>query len=275
LEQRHPSNPEIAMVSKRLRHDLSPWIAERSTHWKGFAVDSFEENERVDRLRVCFEDDFSHLQPERWLLRKDTFPGNLGMFRPTNVTQAPCGGVSLSVREQPLGVRDFSAAAITTDSKYRFGRFECTLRATNVPGVVTGFFLHRDSPRQEIDIEIRGNRPNQLLANVFYNPGLDGTRFDYGYRGTPVIIDLRFDASRDFHVYAIEWHSCGIKWFVDHKLVHERAVWDPTPIPHLPMALHLNIWPTSSQELAGKLRVRSLPASAIVREVAVALYEKC
>ncbi|WP_115617663.1 family 16 glycosylhydrolase [Chromobacterium vaccinii] len=40
-----------------------------------------------------------------------------------------------------------------------------------MPGLVTGFFLHRDSPRQEIDVEITGDRPDRLLVNVFYNPG--------------------------------------------------------------------------------------------------------
>jgi len=50
---------------------------------------------------------------------------------------------------------------------------------------VTGFSLHRDSPRQEIDVEIAGNRPDQLLVNVFYNLGPDGAKFDYGYRGRP------------------------------------------------------------------------------------------
>jgi hypothetical protein len=52
--------------------------------------------------------------------------------------------------------------------------------------------------RQGIDAEILGNRPDHLLVKVFYNPGTDGARFDYGYRGTPVIIEFGFDApSRD------------------------------------------------------------------------------
>ena len=147
-----------------------------------------------------------------------------------------------------------------------------TLQATNVPGLVTGFFLHRDSPRQEIDVEILGNRPDHLLVNVFYNPGTDGAKFDYGYRGTPIIIELGFDASKALHQFTIEWDPCEIRWFVDQKLVHRRAIWDPTPIPHLPMTLHVNTWPTASRELAGRLALRALPASAILRRVAVDTY---
>jgi beta-glucanase (GH16 family) len=134
---------------------------------------------------------------------------------------------------------------------------------------VTGFFLHRDSPRQEIDIEITGNRPSRLLVNVFYNPGAEGAKFDYGYRGTPAAIPLGVDASKAAHRFAIEWDPCEIRWFVDGELVHRRAAWNPTPIPHLPMTLHVNTWPTRSRELAGRLALRALPASAIVRSIAI------
>jgi beta-glucanase (GH16 family) len=189
------------------------------------------------------------------------------------VTPAPGGGLSFAVIEEQLGVRNLSAAAISSCAIYLFGRFEATLQATNVSGLVTGFFLHRDSPRQEIDVEILGNRPDLLLVNVFYNPGTNGAKFDYGYRGTPIVIELGFDASKALHQYMIEWDPCEIRWFVDQKLVHRRAIWDPTPIPHLPMTLHVNTWPTSSRELAGRLALRALPASAIVRRVAVDIYD--
>jgi beta-glucanase (GH16 family) len=136
-----------------------------------------------------------------------------------------------------------------------------------VPGVVTGFFLHRNSPRQEIDIEIAGNRPDRLLVNVFYNPGGEGTQFDYGYRGAPSYIELGFDASKARHRFAIEWSACEIRWLVDDRLVHRRVMWDTTPIPHLPMALHVNIWPSRSTQLAGRINKRVLPAITMVRSI--------
>jgi beta-glucanase (GH16 family) len=224
-------------------------------------------------LGACFDDDLKKIQSERWLLRNDTFPGNLGLFRPANVTSAVNGGLSLAVIEEPLGVRNLSAAAISSRASFLFGRFEATLQATSVPGLVTGFFLHRNSPRQEIDVEIPGNRPDHLIVNAFYNPGTDGAKFDYGYRGTPAIIKLRFDASKALHQFTIEWDPCEIRWFVDQKLVHRRATWDPTPIPHLPMTLHVNTWPARSRKLAGNLNLRALPASAIVRRVTVYTYD--
>ena len=268
-QQRVPPSREATAPSRRIRHDPSPWIAKPRTGWFGINSNVLVGPEAQASLRVCFEDDLAQIQPARWFLRNDTFPGNLGLFRPDNVTPATGGGLSLAVFEESLGVRSLSAAAISSRDSFLFGRFEATLQATNVPGLVTGFFLHRDSPRQEIDVEILGNKPDQLLVNVFYNPGTDGARFDYGYRGTPAIIKLGFDASKAMHQFTIEWDPCEIRWFVDQKLVHRRATWAPTPIPHLPMTLHLNTWPTRSLELAGRLALHALPASANVRRIAV------
>ena len=270
--QRVPPGSKMVAPARQLRHDPSPWIAKLRMDWSGISAGALEGRESLGSLRVCFEDDLAQMQSARWLLRNDTFPGNLGLFRPANVTATANGGLSLAVIEEPLGVRNLSAAAISSRASFLFGRFEATLQATNVPGLVTGFFLHRDSPRQEIDVEILGNRPDHLLVNVFYNPGTDGAKFDYGYRGTPAIIKLGFDASKTLHRFTIEWDPCEIRWFVDQKLVHRRAIWNPTPIPHLPMTLHVNTWPTRSRELAGRLARRALPASAIVRRVAIDTY---
>lgn len=133
----------------------------------------------------------------------------------------------------------------------------------------TAFFLHRDSPRQEIDVEIVGDRTDRLLVDVFYNPGGEGARFDYGYRGAPSNIELDFDASEAAHRFAIEWDPCEIRWLVDEQLIHKRVNWDPTPIPQLPMTLHVNTWPSRSTKLAGRLASRRLPATAVARSIAV------
>ena len=255
-------------LAKQLRYDRSPWVVESHAGWAGISASVSERPGQLES-RVSFEDDLADVYPGRWLLRNDTFAGNLGLFRPANVTAQVDGGLSLSVIRESLGVRNLSAGAISSRGSFLYGRFEATLQATNVCGLVTGFFLHRNSPRQEIDIEITGNRPTQLLVNVFYNPGAEGAKFDYGYRGTPTAITLGFDASKESHRYAIEWDPYEIRWFVDGRLVHRRAEWNPTPIPHLPMTLHVNAWPTRSRELAGRLALRALPASALVRRIAV------
>jgi GR25 family glycosyltransferase involved in LPS biosynthesis len=262
------SRPSPA-IGKRLRHDVSPWVAPGLRDWEGVDVGSVEPPAPSAIAWTRFEDDLVELKPSRWTIRDDTFPGNLALFRHANVSAASGGGFELQVAQASLGVRNLSAAAVSSRDRFLYGRFEATLQATEVPGLVTGFFLHRDSPRQEIDVEITGDRPDRILANVFYNPGADGAKFDYGYRGTPFSIDLGFDASKALHTYAIEWEPDEIRWLVDGQVVHRRVLWDPTPIPHLPMTLHVNTWPTRSRELAGRLMIHALPASALVRRIAV------
>tara|TARA_B100000949_G_scaffold233250_1_gene249253 strand:- start:3021 stop:3428 length:408 start_codon:yes stop_codon:yes gene_type:complete len=108
-----------------------------------------------------------------------------------------------------------------------------------------------------------------MLTNVYFNPGEAGTAMEFGYRGAPHWIDLGFDATQDFHEYAIWWTADRIVWLVDGRPVHERASWEPTPIPHLPMRLHANLWAPRSVELAGRINAQALPACATFRNVVV------
>lgn len=191
----------------------------------------------------------------------------MALFRPSNIEFHSECGAALNIKKESLGVREYSAAALTSCDRYLYGRFEDIIKASNIPGVVTGMFLHRESPRQEIDIEIAGNRTDRLLVNVFYNPGNEGVKYDYGYRGAASFIDLGFDASESYHRYAIEWEPDEIRWFVDNRIVHRRVDWNPTPIPHLPMALHINTWPCRSKELTGRLARHRLPATTFIKSI--------
>jgi hypothetical protein len=91
----------------------------------------------------------------------------------------------------------------------------------------------------------------------------------FGYRGSPCQIDLGFDATEDFHRYAIDWRPGRVAWLVDGRVVHERAGWDPTPIPHLSMRVYANLWAPRSEELAGRIDERTLPVGALFRNVVV------
>ncbi|HVI41408.1 MAG TPA: family 16 glycosylhydrolase, partial [Anaerovoracaceae bacterium] len=246
------------------RQDNSPWLVESRSWWKGINVVQQKDEQSENEMLVKISDRLEHLDTRRWLLRSDTFTDNLALFRPSNIEFRPGIGAVFSVKKESLGVRDYSAASLCSLDQYLFGKFEATIKASNVPGVVTGVFLQRNSPGQEIDIEIAGNRPNRLLVNVFYSPGDEGANFDYGYRGAPTYIELGFDASKECHRFTIEWSPCEILWLVDDKLVHRRGIWDPTPIPNLPMTFHINSWLTRSTQLAGRINDRRLPAMTIV-----------
>lgn len=260
------TDTNIVPMCKILKRDKSPWVIESIRCWRGIHVVKIEESTNT-ASSFRFNDCLNFLDTELWHVRDDTFTDNMALFRPSNIEFHSGFGAVLCVKRESLGIREYSAAALTSRDRYLYGRFEATIKASKVPGVVTGIFLHRDSPRQEIDIEITGNQANRLLVNVFYNPGIEGVKYDYGYRGAAGSIDLGFDASESFHRYAIEWSANEIRWFVDDRLVHRRVDWDPTPIPNLPMAFHINIWPTRSKELAGRLANRCLPASTSIKSI--------
>jgi GR25 family glycosyltransferase involved in LPS biosynthesis len=261
-------NSEQNITVSKSKRDNSPWVIEHSTGWQGIRPTTEEGYINIETF-VEITDRLQFHDPELWHLRQDTFTDNLALFRPSNINFSPGIGAVLTVKREFVGVRDYTAASLCSKENYLFGRFEATIKASNVPGVVTGLFLHRNSPRQEIDIEIAGNRPSRLLVNVFYNPGDEGASFDYGYRGTPTYIDLGFDASKESHSFAIEWTPNEIRWLVDDNLVHKRAIWEPTPIPHLPMTFHINSWVSRSTQLAGRIRNRGLPTATVISKITV------
>lgn len=197
-----------------------------------------------------------------------SFPGNLAAFNRERVVHGP-DGVELMLSASDDGGRPYRSGAFASARSFTHGRFQVEIRAARGPGLVTGFFLHRHGPRQEIDIELTGDDPCRMLTNVYFNPGDEGAALSYGYRGSPCRIELGFDAAEDFHLYTIEWRPGCISWSVDDVLVHQRRSWGPTPIPHLPMRLHGNLWAPRSNELAGQIDESALPSTARFRNVSI------
>ena len=198
----------------------------------------------------------------------ETFPGNLASFARENLRYSG-DGAQLVVEATEGGLRPYRSGAFASEASFTYGRFEAEVKVARGSGLVTGFFLYRANPRQEIDIEFAGSAPRRMLVNVYFNPGDDGTAMAYGYRGSPYAIDLDFDATEGFHRYSIDWRSGCVSWMVDGEVVHERVGWDPTPIPHLGMRVHGNLWAPRSGELAGHMDERTLPAVAAFRNVSV------
>ena len=249
---------------KRLKSDSSPWIVPRKD-WVGVPLAEAGEALQPNFSSSGLSNELRELDSDLWVLRDDTFPSNLTLFRPSNFAIGIDNVAQLTLREERTAVRQYTSGSIASRWRYLFGRFVAEVRPSNVSGLITGIFLHRNAPRQEIDLEFLGRDTTKLLVNVYYNPGAEGTKLEYGYRGTPALIDLGFDATSEFHRYEIEWCANFIRWRVDGRLIHERGMWEPTPIPHLPMQFNVNLWHSRSKELAGKLAVSDLPAQSYIR----------
>lgn len=264
VSQRTPLNS--ARNSTDLRSDTAPWILKPAREWSGIAVDT-EPAPRTSFLRVDWASG-DKLDGAAWKLRDDTFPSNMALFTPANVSQ-PEGHALLTLRQEQTSVRALTSGAIASSASYRYGSFKAELRPSGAPGLITGMFLHRNGPRQEIDIEFLGKDSSKMLVNVFYNPGPEGTKLEYGYRGTPTLVDLGFDAAADFHTYEIDWLPDTIRWFVDGEVVFERMTWNPTPIPDQPLQFNLNLWHSRSKAFAGTLTSAHLPATASIRAIEI------
>lgn len=259
-----------------LPHDGDPWIVPPGAIPGYCESPAPPEGSRWSRRHGSFEpvrvDPLDPLDSAYWERLETTFDCNLARFAPGNVNPAQGGGVDLVLRAEQTADRAYTAGSIATgdapDARYRFGRFEVVMKAARGSGLVSAFFLHRRDPWQEIDVEVLGRDPTKVLLNVYFNPGEAGATYNYGYQGTPVLVDLGFDAAEAFHTYAIEWDVDELRWFVDDRLVHRRRAGRPTPIPNLPMRLYASLWPICSEALAGPV-TEALPASATLRSITV------
>jgi len=265
-------NRSIPNNYKYLEHDVNPWVLPIE-NMKKYLPYNFSENEIVsiakhieNRFDYFEEFDFSF-----WDILEDTFPSNQAQFSKENfkLSSHLDSGFQLEITNNNQGGKEYSSSSIVSKKQYLYGSVEISMKPIKGKGIISAFFLHRNDPWQEIDIEFLGHDTTKILLNVYYNPGVVNTKYNYGVRGTPVLIDLGFDASENFHNYRIEWEYHEIRWYVDDKIIHIRKTWNPTPIPNLPLAIYANAWITSSEALAGKFDKKTLPKFSSVRHIKI------
>lgn len=257
---------------KYLEHDVNPWILpiEKIRKYLPYGI-NIDEIIPIAKQIHYRTDDFKKIDWNFWDTLENSFPSNLAQFSKENfrLSHNLNSGFQLDITENEKGNKKYSSASIVSKKQFSYGSFEISMKPIKGEGIISAFFLHRNDPWQEIDIEFLGYDTTKVLLNVYFNPGEINTQYNYGVRGTPVIIDLGFDASQDFHDYRIEWEYHEIRWYVDNKIIHLRKTWSPTPIPNLPMAIFTNAWITNSEDLAGKFNPEILPQSLLVRYIKI------
>jgi hypothetical protein len=169
-------------TARSLKSDSSPWIVPPKD-WHGIPLAEVSGRSTRGSNGGRVSERFERLDRALWMLRDDTFPSNLALFSPDNFSIGSDSVVRLTLRKERTSVREFTSASICSLQHYLYGRFVAEVRSANVPGLITGVFLHRNSPRQEIDIEFLGKDTTKIPVNVYYNPGSEGARIKYGYRG--------------------------------------------------------------------------------------------
>jgi hypothetical protein len=176
-------------------------------------------------------------------------------FDPGLVVFTP-DGVELTLLNRPRGRSPTSGAEFQIRGFYGYGRYEVVMKGGEGEGMVSSFFTHTGSfarwindPHDEIDFEFLGKNTRQAHLNYFRN----------GKPAGGVYVNLAFDYTQDFHLYAFEWTPGEIRWFIDNQLVH--AVRDAAGVPSAPGRVIMNIW-ASSGSTTGWLGPRNFGASA-------------
>lgn len=256
--------------TKLLEHDVHPWIVPMNNLTSFGVINDDRKNGRlIGSYEKIIDDCFIYFDDSFWKMLDNSFPSNLAQFSNKNFSLLEGNGFRMTLAKEKTNQKEYTSASIATHNKHHYGRFEVEMKPLKADGIITAFFLHRNDPWQEIDFEFLGNDTTKILLNVYYNPGLTGYEYNYGNRGTPITIDLGFDASHEYHKYTIEWEPHEIRWYIDESLVYVRATWEPTPIPDLPMEFFINTWPSKSEDLVGTIVDDLLPKSSFVKSVKI------
>lgn len=132
------------------------------------------------------------------------------------------GKMQLIIDHDPTKANDvpYSGGEFRSKNFFGYGRYEVSMKALKNDGALSSFFTYTgpsdNNPWDEIDIEILGKDTTKVQFNYFRN----------GKGNHEYMYDLGFDASKDFHTYAFEWHKDKIIWYVDGKEAYrvKRAI---------------------------------------------------
>lgn len=139
--------------------------------------------------------------------------------RATNAALDGAGNLVITARRESFEGQQYTSARINTQGRheFRYGRFEARMRMPTGQGLWPAFWLlGADAPTVgwpdcgEIDVmEYRGQEPSTVIGTV-HGPGYSGAA---GVTRRYTVPRARLDA--DFHVYAVEWTTDRVDWFVD------------------------------------------------------------
>ncbi|PYO97671.1 MAG: glycosyl hydrolase family 16 [Gemmatimonadetes bacterium] len=132
------------------------------------------------------------------------------------------GSLIMEARRERFGNRDYTSARLKTQGlgAWWYGRIEARIQIPRGQGLWPAFWMLAENCEQvgwpgcgEIDImENIGREPNRVHGTV-HGPGYSGAQ---GVTSTYQLSAGSFADS--FHVYAVEWESDAIRWYVDDTL---------------------------------------------------------
>ncbi|MDB5257891.1 MAG: glycoside hydrolase family 18 [Chitinophagaceae bacterium] len=186
-----------------------------------------------DCPKLTWSDEFNgtSLDQSKWNYQTgDGCPGNCGWgnneleyyTNSTNNVSVSGGNLALTARNQPnyngTG-RNYTSGKLVTAGKFsqKYGRYEARIKAPSAAGIWPAFWMLADNTNWpstgEIDIlECANANPSTWFGTLHYA----STSGDHQSKGSTW--NTSTPLSNDFHVYAVEWNTTQISWFIDGVL---------------------------------------------------------
>ncbi|MGF1901317.1 family 16 glycosylhydrolase [Aliivibrio sifiae] len=193
-------------------------------------------------------------------------------------------GMNIEVSDAPQSNEQnkYRSGELRSRHFYGYGCFSVEVKPISFPGIITSFFLfsgehdkHEGSNgmHNEIDIEFLGKNTRVVQFNFWAND-------DEYLSDNAVLIPLGFDASKEFHQYAMLWKEDKIQWFVDGVMRYEvvRSKNNPTPtILDSRLKIMANVWPVDNKlsSWAGKVSALNQPLSGTYRNLSFQPEQSC
>jgi beta-glucanase (GH16 family) len=161
--------------------------------------------------------------------------------RPQNAYIAD-GMLHIVARKEPYQGKEFTSAKLKTRDRFsqKYGRFEFCARLPQGKGYWPALWMMPEHPvygpwaaSGEIDVmENRGVNPEKVLGTIHFGATSPHNAQSHG----PSFNFPPGDSVTNFHVYAVEWTTNAISWYVDNHLYQKQTNW----------------WSSSNRETPGK-----------------------
>lgn len=219
---------------------------------------------------LLFRDDFERLDSARWQLMTHSWASNLAVFSAQSASVED-GFLDLTLLEAPEGtmsdggVKDFLGAEVRSVATLTYGRVRARVRFASGSAVVSSLVtIYTPWPADnwnELDIETLGRDPNHVQFNAMVYMGeLPALTTPVSPTQDPLLVDVGFDVSADFHEYMIEWTPDGTWFWIDDVL--QRTWTENIDRMNLPQNVLLTIWASGSPAWAGPVTDETVGAMA-------------
>ena len=193
-------------------------------------------------MTLVWSDDFDgeRLDPQRWFFETGdgsqySIPGwgndELQWYLPDSALLEN-GMLVITARREAQSDYDYTSARLHTRSRFafRYGRIEARIRLPGGQGVWPAFWLLSQEDTYgtwaasgEIDImearNLGGTGGNIVLGTLHYG----GESPNNVFSGNEYVVPS--SATEEFHLYALEWDSNEIRWYVDGVLYAMQNFW--------------------------------------------------